>query len=146
MVVPAPGLFSITKVWCSDLRNSSAMARVYTSVGPPAPNGTMILTERDGYSSALLGGAPILRPAASASRTAKCRIVVMRVVPVFARRVARANYRGPIAALSIASIRGYAHKKGGKPCMFRNVVLPLFVHCAKPQPLPSLRLFQTRQG
>ncbi len=31
-------------------------------------------------------------------------------------------------------------------CMPSNVVLPPFVHCAKPQPRPSLRLFQTRQG
>jgi hypothetical protein len=48
MMVPAPGRFSITNGSPSALRNSSASKRVKMSVGPPAPNGTIILIGREG--------------------------------------------------------------------------------------------------
>src|SRR5258708_37545466 len=57
MIVPAPGRFSITKGSLSALRSSSASKRVKMSVGPPAPNGTIILIGCDGYSCAVHGAA-----------------------------------------------------------------------------------------
>src|SRR5258707_13241548 len=57
MIVPAPGRFSITKGSLSALRSSSASERVKMSVGPPAPNGTIILIGCDGYSCAVHGAA-----------------------------------------------------------------------------------------
>src|SRR5258708_35951224 len=49
MVPPAPSLFSITTVWPSVFVIATPSVRATTSVGPPAANGTMSVTGRDGY-------------------------------------------------------------------------------------------------
>jgi hypothetical protein len=48
MLPPAPVTFSITTVWPSDPFIASARMRASVSVGPPAGNGTTIVTGRDG--------------------------------------------------------------------------------------------------
>ena len=45
---PAPLTFSMTTGWPSAPRIRSAMTRASVSVGPPAGNGTTIVTGRDG--------------------------------------------------------------------------------------------------
>ena len=48
MLAPAPVTFSTITVWPSDVRMRSANMRASVSFGPPAGNGTMMVTGRDG--------------------------------------------------------------------------------------------------
>jgi hypothetical protein len=48
MLAPAPVTFSIRTGWPSDIRMRSERIRASVSVGPPAGNGTMMVTGRDG--------------------------------------------------------------------------------------------------
>src|SRR5262245_44864389 len=52
MLPPAPLVFSTTTVCASALPMRCAMIRPRVSVGPPAENGTTIMTARAGYPSA----------------------------------------------------------------------------------------------
>src|SRR6266849_7073656 len=47
MLAPAPVTFSITTGWPSDIRMRSERMRASVSVGPPAGNGTIMVTGRD---------------------------------------------------------------------------------------------------
>ena len=49
VVPPAPATFSTTNCWPSALEKYSPVMRAITSVGPPAANGTMMVTGRVGY-------------------------------------------------------------------------------------------------
>src|SRR5258708_2202091 len=49
MVPPAPVTFSTTTVWPNARPMRSAMMRAMVSVGPPAANGTVTVTGREGY-------------------------------------------------------------------------------------------------
>src|SRR5947207_10805361 len=49
MMAPAPGRFSITKLCLSCSERCCAITRPNTSAGPPAPNGTIMRTDFDGY-------------------------------------------------------------------------------------------------
>src|SRR5665647_1352348 len=70
MMVPAPGLFSMTMVAPRSLAISCASVRAMTSVPPPGANGTTILTILSGY-KAEAGSAEnaASNNAASANRT-----------------------------------------------------------------------------
>ena len=48
VVPPAPATFSTTNCWPSAFEKYSPVMRAMMSVGPPAANGTMIVTGRDG--------------------------------------------------------------------------------------------------
>ena len=52
VVPPAPGRFSITKVWPSCLPTWSITTRAITSLALPAPSGTTTVTLRAGQSCA----------------------------------------------------------------------------------------------
>src|SRR5262249_13153270 len=70
-MVPAPGRFSITTDWPFQRGVSrSARMRATTSVGPPAANGTMILTGRLGKSGADATDAVVTSNAAESSMRA----------------------------------------------------------------------------
>ena len=48
VVPPAPATFSTTNCWPSAFEKYSPVMRAMMSVGPPAANGTTIVTGRDG--------------------------------------------------------------------------------------------------
>src|SRR5256885_1937757 len=76
MVPPAPVVFSTSTFWPSALVMRCAMIRAMVSVGPPAENGTMIVTGCVGNSWA---------PAANASRKT-LRKSAMRIMLVYPPR------------------------------------------------------------
>src|SRR5436190_18840557 len=67
MLAPAPVTLSMITGWPSDTRMRSERMRASVSVGPPAGNGTMMVSGRDGKGSAL---APQLTASAKAAATA----------------------------------------------------------------------------
>src|SRR5262245_20549506 len=69
MLAPAPVMFSTITGWPSDTRMRSERMRANVSVGPPAGNGTMRVTGRDGKVSAC---ANTMLPRAAAMATARC--------------------------------------------------------------------------
>ena len=48
VVPPAPAMFSTMNCWPSDFEKYSPTMRAMMSVGPPAANGTMMVTGRVG--------------------------------------------------------------------------------------------------
>src|SRR5262245_49721009 len=79
MLLPPPGLFSITKVWPSFSVSHWAMMRASTSVVPPGGYGTIHLTGFVGYSAAAVVAA-IARSAAASRRTYRMGFRSPRVV------------------------------------------------------------------
>src|SRR4051812_19058471 len=102
MVVPAPGLFSITTGWPSALESDGAMTRAVTSLTPP---GGKFTTIRIG----LVGQAW-----AHASAGTKIRTARNLTTPFRSRRAARAaSHRVPAQSLAESSPR--ASPSGGSP-------------------------------
>src|SRR5262245_815342 len=77
MLPAAPVRFSITTGWPHLRDSQSATSRGMASAVPPAGNGTMIFTARDGKSWAR-GGEVRLASAASAKKTAPAKRIVAR--------------------------------------------------------------------
>ncbi len=74
---PAPGMLSTTSCWPSSSDIRGVMMRPTTSIGPPAANGTTIVTGRAGQSCA---DAPTVATVNAASVVKMMRVDVLDMV------------------------------------------------------------------
>src|SRR5262245_45617018 len=82
MMAPAPGRFSITKLCLSCSERCCAITRPNTSAGPPAPNGTIMRTDFDGYCFSAACAGSEARETVTAAKRARG---LMTILPLSAR-------------------------------------------------------------
>src|SRR3954467_12800336 len=87
MLLPPPGLFSITTGWPSFSCSHCAVSRASTSVVPPGGYGTTQCTARFGYCASTAGAAAKSASSASVRRHRRCIGISSGVKLLFRRGV-----------------------------------------------------------